>query len=299
MLISFEVFRKNRVLLKYTQSADRVFKIFQRLFRRLYRMLSFLKKLFKIGEAEAQNYLDKKEDPMKMSEQAVRDLKRELAESLRALAEIKTITINAKREADMNRRGAAEYEQKAILLLQKASVGEITEAEADRLAEQALAQKSRLDAQAQQSETNLQNYEGLVNKLDDNVQMLKSQITSIEQEVRSLRARSKVSEATKRLHEQMSHLNEGGALQHIEKMRQRVENLEIQNETNQMHLHTSTDASSSSLDAEINALLGISGSEKPAGLPPSSALQQLKREIKSRESHLPPNESDGFNPILP
>ncbi|TAF35220.1 MAG: PspA/IM30 family protein [Cytophagales bacterium] len=254
-------------------------------------MFSFLKKLLTFGKSEANDYLDKKEDPIKMSDLLVRDLKKELAESLRALAEVKTIAISAKREAELNKRGALEYEQKAIILLNKASTGEIPEADADRLAEQALAHKRKLDENATQQEANLKNYSELVEKLEHNVQTLKSQITNIEQEVRTLKARSRVGEATKRLNEQMSKLNSSGALHHIERMKQNVEELEIYNETQNLGTPSSTTHETSSLDAEINALLGMSSSSEK----PSNALLQLKKEIKSRQNP----EDDSFKPILP
>ena len=54
-------------------------------------MAGIFQRLFKTGEAEAHALVDKLEDPIKMSEQAIRDLKKDLQESLKALAEVKAI----------------------------------------------------------------------------------------------------------------------------------------------------------------------------------------------------------------
>jgi phage shock protein A len=40
--------------------------------------------MFKIGTAEAHSAIDKLEDPIKMTEQGIRDLKKDLDESLKA-----------------------------------------------------------------------------------------------------------------------------------------------------------------------------------------------------------------------
>jgi len=94
-------------------------------------------RLFKVGEAEAHSIVDKLEDPIKMTEQGIRDLKKDLDSSLKALAEVKSMAIKANKEAADNRAKAKSYEQKAVLLLQKAEKGEIDAADADRLAGEA------------------------------------------------------------------------------------------------------------------------------------------------------------------
>ena len=40
--------------------------------------MNFFKRLFKIGQAEAHSALDKLEDPIKLTEQGIRDLKQDL-----------------------------------------------------------------------------------------------------------------------------------------------------------------------------------------------------------------------------
>ncbi len=54
-------------------------------------------RLFKIGQAEAHNMVDKLEDPIKLTEQGIRDLKKNLDQSLQAFAEVKAIAIRTKR----------------------------------------------------------------------------------------------------------------------------------------------------------------------------------------------------------
>ena len=75
-------------------------------------MAGIFQRLFKTGQAEAHAIIDKFEDPIKMSEQAIRDLKKDLQESLRALAEVKSIAIRLNKEAEDSKRLAEDYERR-------------------------------------------------------------------------------------------------------------------------------------------------------------------------------------------
>ena len=66
------------------------------------------------------------------------NVKKDLHESTKALAEVKAIAIRLEREKDEHGNRAADYERKAMMLLQKAQGGDLGEAEAERLAREAL-----------------------------------------------------------------------------------------------------------------------------------------------------------------
>src|SRR5690606_10605967 len=104
-------------------------------------MWAWLKRLFRIGKAEANAALDNLEDPVKMTEQGIRDLKGNLEKALTALAEVKAMGIRAKGDAENYEAKAKEYEDKAFALLKKAKAGDLDQAEADRLASEALLRK--------------------------------------------------------------------------------------------------------------------------------------------------------------
>lgn len=106
-------------------------------------MWEWFKRLFRIGKAEAHSALDKLEDPIKMTEQGIRDLKGNLEKALVAMAEVKAMGIRSKGEYEDYTTKAKDYENKAMLLLKKAQSGEIDAAEADRLASEALVRKTR------------------------------------------------------------------------------------------------------------------------------------------------------------
>ena len=100
-------------------------------------------RIFKFFQSEAHAFVSKFEDPVKLIEQGIRDLKKDFDESMKSVAQIKAISIATKRELGAKKQIAQDYEQKAIILLQKAKNGELDEAEADRLASEALKKKTR------------------------------------------------------------------------------------------------------------------------------------------------------------
>jgi phage shock protein A len=81
--------------------------------------MSFFRRLFKVGQSNAHVIIDKIEDPIKMTEQGIRDLKNDLQESMTSLAEVKGIVIRTRKAAENQKKLAADYERKAMLLLQK------------------------------------------------------------------------------------------------------------------------------------------------------------------------------------
>ena len=141
-------------------------------------MAGIFQRLFKTGEAEAHSLIDKFEDPIKMSEQAVRDLKKDLQESIKSLAEVKALAVRMDKEAEEQKSLAADYERKAMLLLQRAQGGEMDTAEAERLATEALRRKEETTGRAVESTQQALQQQQMVAQLQNNVNDLKSKIGS-------------------------------------------------------------------------------------------------------------------------
>ena len=139
--------------------------------------MNFFKRLFKMGQAEAHSALDKLEDPIKLTEQGIRDLKQDLNQSLQAVAEVKALAIRARNDVETYTEKAKDYERKAMLLLQKAQKGDLDVAEAERLATEALARKEEQTVLLNQSQSNKDNFENKVAQLNKNVSTIKSNIS--------------------------------------------------------------------------------------------------------------------------
>ncbi len=240
-------------------------------------MFGWLKRLFGIARAEVHSALDKMEDPVKMSEQAVRELKDDLAKSLQGLAEVKALYINNKKQLEENRRTAASYEEKAILLLQKAQAGELDPAEADRLATQALAKKEEFDSRIKVAEQHDQQYSHMVAEMEKKVNILKSEVSKWENELKTLKAQAKVSATSAKINKQLAQIDSNSVVARLEKMKEK-----IQSEEALAAAYGDIAEANKSVDDEINKALGGSAAA-------SEALAKLKAKMAEDTKRLSDN----------
>lgn len=231
-------------------------------------MWSFFKRLFRIGKAEANSALDKLENPIKMTQQGIRDLKKDLDESLKSLAEVKAIHIRSKREMQVHKQTSDDYEKKAMALLKRGQAGQMDAAEAERLAAEALARREETMKLYQVSAQNAQKYGEMVDKMQGKIRQLKSQVSKWENELRTLEARDKVSKATGKLNKQMSNIDSSGTLAMLEKMKTKVEEQEALSDA-----YGEMAEVEKSVDDEINKALN------DPTITASAALDDLKRKM--------------------
>jgi len=185
--------------------------------------MNFFKRLFKIGQAEANAALDSMEDPIKMTEQGIKDLKLDLEKSSESLAQVKALAIRAKNDVEELTAKANDYKQKAILVLTKAKNGELKTKEADELAKQALVKKEEISKQIITSKEEAKNLDASVAKLEDGVLEIKNTINKWENELRTLKARHKVSKATKNLNKQMAEIDSSSTVSMLERMKDKIQ----------------------------------------------------------------------------
>ena len=228
--------------------------------------MGLFRRVFKIGEAEAHSIVDRLEDPIKMTEQAIRDLKVNLGESIKALAEVKAMAIRARNESNNHKNKAKNYESKAIQLIQKAESGEIDAGEADKLASSALSKKEEHTRNLAISLENQKKYDASVDKLETQVNKLKKNISKWENEARLLKARAKVSKATKEVNKQLAGVDSSSTIAMLERMKQKVDEEESMSES-----YAEIAESNLSVDDEINNALESSSS--------SNALADLKAKL--------------------
>jgi phage shock protein A len=217
-------------------------------------MWAWFKRLFRIGASEAHAALDSLENPIKMTEQGIRELKENQEKALIALAEVKAMGIRAKGDAEAQEQKANEYQSKALALLQKAKAGELDQAEADRLASEALLKKQANMKLADESKKNQAMFEGHADKLSANLETLRSNISNYENELKTLKARAKVSAATRDINRDLANIDSSSTVAMLEKMKDKVAEQEALSESYGEIAHESR-----SVDEEIEAALG--GSE--------------------------------------
>ena len=230
--------------------------------------MGIFSRLFKVGQAEAHNVVNKLEDPIRMTEQGIRDLKRDLQGAMTGLAEVKGVALRMSKEGEDAKRQASEYERKAMLLLQRAQDGQLDMAEADRLATEALAQKDSVSERATRLLRDAEQQQRMSAQLQEKVLQLKSTITTHENELVTLRARAKTAASTKKINQQLAKIDSSSTIAMLERMKNKVE----EDEALAQAYGEVADADTS-VDAEINRALA--GSQTAGG-------QDRLAELKAR-----------------
>lgn len=230
--------------------------------------MSIFQRLFKVGQSEAHAIVDKLEDPIKMTEQGIRDLRNDLQAAMTSLAEVKSMAMRTRNDANNAAFRAADYERKAMALLQKMQAGQLDPAEAERLAAQALQEKESNAAEAVRLAAEAQRHEAMASQLQNNVNKIKTAIQGYENDLRTLTARAKTATATKKINEQLARIDSSGTIAMLEKMKARVEEDE-----SLAAAYGELAQTEKSVDSDIAAAL--------AGTPPavSQSLEDLKRKM--------------------
>lgn len=231
--------------------------------------MSIFRRIFRITQAEAHAVVDKLEDPIKLTEQGIRDLKNDLQKAMTSLAEVKGIAIRTRRDADAKKKLAADYERKAMLLLNKMQSGELDAGEAERLATEALNLKEQNAAEAVRLATEAERHEKMADQLQGNVNKIKSSISTYENDLVTLKARAKTAQASKKINQQIAKIDSSGTISLLEKMKAKVEEDE-----SLAAAYGEMAAVDKSVDDEIDTALSSGG--KPSG---SDSLAELKKKM--------------------
>lgn len=230
--------------------------------------MNIIKRLFRIGKAEAHSAIGNLEDPIKMTEQGIREMKEQLDQSIQAMAQVKALSIRRKNEQEALVSQSSDYQNKAMLLVQKGIKEEMPIDEADRLAKEALKKKEQTLLDAQIADKEREKLVSDVEKMQINVNTLKSTISKWEGELKTLRARVQVSKATQDINKKMTQIDSDSTISMLEKMKDKV----LQQEA-LADAYSDIANSSKSIDQEIDAAVNTSDAHA------ESELQKLKEQF--------------------
>ena len=184
--------------------------------------MNIFRRLFNVGKSEAHSAIDNMEDPIKMTEQGIRDMKNDLTQALEGLAQVKAMLIRSRNDKTQFETKAKDYQNKAMLILQKAGKGDLSAEDADRLATEALVKKEENTQHIARCAVEVENFSKSVSQLETNVNGLRNNISKWENELKTLKARVKVSNATKNLNKQMAAIDSSSTVNMLEKMKEKV-----------------------------------------------------------------------------
>jgi len=185
-------------------------------------MASVFSRFFKIAQSEAHSAVDQLEDPIKMTEQGIRDLKKDLQAAMTSLAQVKSIAIRLKKDAEDQKKIAGDFERKAMGLLQKMQSGDMDAGEAERLATACLEKKESALQQAQTLSADQQAQQNMADQLQAKVERLKRDVGRYENELVTLRARAKTASSMRKINQQLAGVDSSSTLAMLEKMKNKV-----------------------------------------------------------------------------
>jgi len=220
-------------------------------------MAGFFRRLFSLGSAEAHSIIDKLEDPVKMTEQGIRDLKKDLDDAMHSFAEVKAVAIKAERDMEKSKNAALDWERKAMSLLQQGQSGKLDKEISDRLATEALSRKDESNKQYLVAKKSGETQNQAVQTLQKNIESLKSNIQQYENELVTLKARAKTAVATSKINKQLSSIDSSGTVALLERMKEKVET-----EENLALAYGDMNKITTSVEDEIDQALLSDGSEQ-------------------------------------
>ncbi len=232
--------------------------------------MNIFKRIFRIGQAEIHSVVEKMEDPIKMTEQGIREMKTDLDESLEAYAKVKALAIRTQNNVESKGSEAKEFENKAVLLLEKAQRNELEVEKAEELAKEALVLKKQLLSEVDELKNQATAHQNSANELQKNVEVLKFNISKWEAELNTLKARVKVSDATKLVNKQMAKIDSNSTISMLERMKEKVEEDEALSKA-----YGEIALSNKSVVDEINQAIGKDDV--------SNELEELKKKINTNE----------------
>ena len=185
--------------------------------------MSIFRRMFKVAQSNAHAAVDQLEDPIKMTEQGIRDLKKNLQAAMVSLAQVKSLAIRLQKETEDHKKRAADYERKAMLLLRRAEAGEMAAAEAEHLATSALEKKDDAVRQGARVGGDYETQRRMSDQLQAKVEDLKRQIAKYENELITLRARARTASSMRKINQQLAGADASGTVAMLEKMKHRVQ----------------------------------------------------------------------------
>ena len=185
--------------------------------------MGILTRLFKIGQAEANAAVDKMENPIRLTEQGIRDLKNNLQAAIKSLGEVRALVIRLDRQKKGYEAEAQTCEKKAMALINSAEKGEIDKAQAEQLAMKMLDQKKAAETNAERALADYNAQKKMAERLQAQVDDLEHKIKTFENELITLKARAKTADSMKKINRQMAGVDPSGTIAMLERMKQKVD----------------------------------------------------------------------------
>ena len=179
-------------------------------------------RLFRIGQSEANAVVDKMEDPVKMADQILRELRENYQQAINGEAEIKAIALGHRSDEKKAKTQANDWEKKANDLLDMIEHGKIDEAKGTDLATKAAETAQSYEKQANEFGSMAKREEDAIAIMDQKIKAIKNQISETESRSEMLKARAKTAEASEKINKTLSTVDTDGLMSTLDRMDKKV-----------------------------------------------------------------------------
>lgn len=178
--------------------------------------MSFFKRLFRIGQANANAALDKLEDPVKMIEQILRELENDIAKVTAAVTTQMAVEKRFERELNEAIETVGKRDEQARAAIAK---GE------DDLARQALLDKKRHSDKRDHLQVSYDNAKATSEKLRKQLQDMKNKVDEMKTQKSTLIAQAQAAQATKKITQTMSGVGSSNLVDSFKKMEEKIQQM--------------------------------------------------------------------------
>ena len=183
--------------------------------------MGIFSKIGTLFKSNINDMISKAEDPEKMLNQVLVDMKQQLVEAKKQVAVAIADEKRLKKQFEDEAAKVADWERKAVLAVRAGD---------DGLAREALARKTEHEEHANTMETQWGSQKTAVDQLKDQLRNLNGKIEEAKRKKNILVARKKRAEAQQKIHETMSGLSDTSAFDTFDRMAQKIDQLEAEAE---------------------------------------------------------------------
>lgn len=250
--------------------------------------MNIFDRLFRVFRANINKAISGMEDPEKVLDQTVADMRGDVVKVRQAYAEVSAGMKRLERQKEQANVTSSEWKKRAQLALQKGEEG---------LAREALTRKKAADDQAKSLTSQIQVMQANTEKLYSSMQQLEGKISEARTKKDEYIARARTAQTSQKVNDMLGNVSGSGALEAFERMKAKVEELEVKADVSrELIVGGPADSSlegkfkaleSGSVDdelAQMKSSLGMGNT--PFTLPSRAASPEVDEELERMKRNL-------------
>lgn len=192
--------------------------------------LNIFKRVNKVAEAKANTAVDTIEDPVQMTEQAIRDLREKLQKALNAEVKLKALVIEKRSNSEKDKDAASAWEDKANKVLDRvgSGPGQIPQDKADELAGEALNKQKECTERSVRFALEADNQQKVLDGVDSKVKELRTLIQTTEEHLTEIRSRQLTAEVSRDVNKELTSIGIDNTKELIARMERKVSSTEFE-----------------------------------------------------------------------